>query len=254
MPIGRRFLTRREVIAWEQFQECQCEAAVNERNRKLLEEIERQAKEEVAELRAEFNAKVERLFKQSKLGERFKTRTFENFKVNNQNKSAYETALKYATEFEKYKKDGIGLNLNGTYGSGKTHLATAITIKLINQGIPVIFGTTITLLGKLKQSYDNEIKESEGEIIDLYSSIDLLVIDDLGKERINEWVLEKLYLIINSRYENNLPIVITTNYNIDSLTNRLSTDKNRETAEAIASRLWEICRGVEMNFEDYRKK
>lgn len=54
--------------------------------------------------------------------------------------------------------------------------------------------------------------------MNLYSSVDLLVIDDLGKEKPTEWVLEKLFLIVNNRYNNYLPIVITTNYNRNQLT------------------------------------
>jgi len=251
-------MLRRGIITWGKYQECQCKQATERRNKLILEAVEQKAEEEVAIIRAEFNAKVEKLFKQSKLGERFKNRTFENFRVTADNKTTFETAQKYATEFEKYKNEGVGLNFNGSYGTGKTHLAAAITIDLISRGIPVIMGTTITLLGKFKEAYNR--KESESEIIDLYSRIDLLIIDDLGKERVNDWVLEKLYLIINNRYENNLPIVITTNYNIDDLIKKLTaTDKygniiNSDTAEAITSRLWEICRGIEMNGLDWRKK
>jgi DNA replication protein DnaC len=246
---------KNQIMHWNQSPErCTCPAAVE--FWEAYDAKEEQRRQEEAEIlrRAAFKAKVEGLFKQSRLGERFKARTFGNFKLNDQNKAAYETALKYATEFDKYKSQGIGLIFNGTYGTGKTHLAAAITNQLLNRGIPVIFGTTITLLGKLKESYSGEVKESESEIIDLYSTIELLVLDDLGKERVNEWVLEKLYLIINARYENNLPLIVTTNYNIDDLPRKLTTDRNCDTAGAVTSRLWEMCRGIEMIFDDWRKK
>jgi len=251
-PIGRRAMMRREIIAWNKFEECQCEGAVKERYEAAKKEEERLIDEETALTRAEHQAKIEKLFKQSKLGERFKNRTFENFQVFDDNKIIFETAQKYAIEFEKYKTEGIGLNFNGSFGSGKTHLAAAIANYLITKGTPVIFGTVISLLGKLKESYDRD--ESEAEILDLYGTVDLLILDDLGKERVNEWVLEKLYHIINERYENNLPLVITTNYDIDDLTQRFTTKNNEENAKAISSRLWEMCRGQEMNFEDYRKR
>lgn len=251
-PIGRRAMMRREIIVWNKFEECRCEAAVKERHEAWKEEQDHKINEEIALTRAEHQAKIEKLFKQSKLGERFKNRTFENFQILDDNKTVFDTARKYATEFEKYKAEGIGLNFNGTYGTGKTHLAAAIANFLINKDIPVIFGTVISLLGKLKESYDRD--ESETEILDLYGSVDLLILDDLGKERVNEWVLEKLYHIINERYENNLPLVITTNYDIDDLTKRFTTKNNEETAKAITSRLWEMCCGQEMDFEDYRKR
>ena len=252
-PIGRRSLTRAEIVEWKGFQKCNCKAASDERDRLSLEETRRQQEEVAEAARMEIKARTEKLFKQSKLGARFTTRAFENFKVNPQNKVAYETALKYATEFERFKAEGMGIIFNGPYGTGKTHLAASIAHELIKREIPVVFGTTISLLGMIKQSYDST-KFSEDEVTTLYNEVELLIIDDLGKERVNEWVLEKLYLIVNSRYENNLPIVITTNYDIDGLTARLSTDKNRETAEAVTSRLWEMCRGFRVEGEDWRKK
>lgn len=252
LPLGRRHILKLEIADWVGHEECQCRKAIQKRTDDLIEDEIKRAQQEEATRRAEFQARVKKLFDQSKLGARFLNRTFDAFKVTEENKLAFESAKKYATDFEKFKVEGIGLNFNGAYGTGKTHLAAAITIDLINRGIPVIMGTTITLLGKFKEAYDR--KESESEIIDLYSTIDLLIIDDLGKERVNEWVLEKLYLIINNRYENNLPLVITTNHNIEDLTKRLSTNQNIDTAEAITSRLWEMCRGVEMTGADWRKQ
>ena len=121
-------------------------------------------------------------------------------------------------------------------GTGKTHLAASVGNYLMSQGVPVVFGTIINLLGKLKQSYTQK-GQDEGEILELYSTIDLLIIDDLGKERPTEWSLEKLYTIINDRYENLKPVIITTNYNNDMLTDRLSTANNSSTAEAITSKI-----------------
>ena len=72
---------------------------------------------------------------------------------------------------------------------------------------------------------------------------DLLIIDDLGKEKVSEWTLEKLYYVINSRYEDCLPIVITTNYDPEKLVRRLTVKDNFETAEAIVSRICEPASG-----------
>lgn len=252
-PIGRRAISRAEIERWSGYQDCQCRQAVAKREAERIAEEMRRREEEEAERRYEFQLRVKRLFDQSKMGERFKRRTFSNYNVTSENRAAYETAVKYASNFQKYKEDGIGLIFNGTCGTGKTHLAAAIANHLINNGIPVVFGTTITLLSKLKESYDHATKESESKIIDLYSTVDLLILDDLGKERPGEWTLEKLYLIINSRYENNLPIVVTTNYTIDELADRLTTNSNFDAGEAITSRLWEMCRGVLCDWQDYRK-
>ena len=80
------------------------------------------------------------------------------------------------------------------------------------------------MLDFIRDSYsDSEV--SYKDYLNLYSSVDLLVIDDLGKEKPTEWVLEKLFLIVNNRYNNYLPIVITTNYNRNQLRERLCIKK-----------------------------
>ncbi len=238
---------------WFSPEPCSCEKAQN-KHKEINEQRERERQqEEEQERRLKLQRKVSRLFEQSKLGERFKTRTFENYRTTEKNGQAYKTAKKYSDNFEQYKKEGIGLIFSGTYGTGKTHLAAAIAIDLINRGIPVIFGTAINLLSKVRQSYSSYDNENEEDILQLYKTVDLLVIDDLGKEKPSEWVLEKLYSILNERYENFKPVIITTNYGTESLINRLTLPGNAETAEAIISRLHEMCRGVLLEGEDYRK-
>ena len=92
------------------------------------------------------------------------------------------------------------------------------------------------------------------EIIKLYEIVELLIIDDLGKEKPSEWGLEKLFTIINSRYENNLPAIITTNYNQNTLIERISLNGEVETVKSIISRLYEMCYLAQINDVDYRIK
>lgn len=79
------------------------------------------------------------------------------------------------------------------------------------------------------------------------------MIDDLGVELINDWMLSKLFVIINERMKNELPIIITTNYNLEELRKRLSMpNKVCETPNSIISRLCSICYRVECKGNDYR--
>ena len=244
---------------WRTFganEKCDCKEATE-----YLKEVEKQEKARIIkeaeeEAKRKYEEKVNRLIKGSNLGERFKSRTFETYKVDKNNQYAFGTCKKYAEQFKDLKNKGIGLSLVGNYGTGKTHLAAAITHKIIYQGYQPIFGTLISLLGKVKASYsDPYAKENEDTIINKYINCDLLIIDDLGKEKPSEWILEKLYYIINCRYENLKPIIITSNYNNDKLVERLTVNNNLETPEAIVSRLCEMSQGVNLNnCEDYRKK
>lgn len=195
-------------------------------------------------------SKIKKLFKNNNLGKRQLNSTFENYKITNKNKNAYDNVKKYVNKLIKETTDK-GLFVTGAYGVGKTYLASCIANEIIKNGKSVIFGTLIQLLDFIRDSYsDSEV--SDKDYLNLYSSVDLLVIDDLGKEKPTEWVLEKLFLIVNNRYNNYLPIVITTNYNRNQLRERLCINKNYSIVDLIISRLYEMCGGIEIKDDDHR--
>lgn len=181
--------------------------------------------------------RAEKLLKESNLGRRFKGRTFETFNVNDKNKTAYNTCLNFADNFD--KNDGNGIILAGSVGTGKTHLAGAIVHRVIEKfGIPVKLITAIELFGKLRDFENDTMKE--------FKESSLLVIDDLGKEKITDWNREKLFEIINSRYEDYQPTIITTNLKPKEMQDLFG--------DAVFSRLCEMCEGIALNGEDFRKK
>jgi len=234
----------------DDYEECSCPGAV-ERREKLRKEKEAALK---AEQERAYREKVERMIEASRLGKRFRTRTFETYRVNERNKAVYEVVREYAENFAEHKERGDGLYLSGGFGTGKTHLAAAICHEVIKQGYQPIFGTMITLLERIKATYNSEAaEETEWQIIDRYIRCDLLIVDDLGKERPTSWALEKLYEIINARYEDCRSVVITSNYDIKRLEERLAVGDSAETAGAIASRLYEMCQGVPLTWGDVRK-
>lgn len=201
----------------------------------------------------EFNLKhIDKLFQNNNLGKRQLNSTFENYKITNKNKKAYENAKKYANKLINGETDK-GLFITGTYGVGKTYLASCIANETIKNKNTVVFGTLIQLLDYIKDTYKDSAV-SDKEYLNLYSSVDLLIIDDLGKEKPTEWVLEKLFLIVNNRYNNYLPIVITTNYNRNQLRERLCVNKNYSMVDSIISRLYEMCGGIEIKDEDHRMR
>lgn len=232
---------------------CDCAKAVEFWKRWDAKQEELRRAQAIAEEQEQKRRKIEAILGKSGIKQRFLSRTFENFAVNNENRKAYETAKEYVDNWQDNKDNGRGLYLEGTCGTGKTHLAVAIALKLINQGVPVICKTSIDLLADIKQSYEYDSTVNEEEVLTAYKTADLLIIDDLGKERATEWSVPILYRIINDRYENMLPTIITTNYNTDSLIEKLTVSGDRETAEAIISRFKGSASCVTMAWGDYRR-
>ena len=131
----------------------------------------------------------------------------------------------------------------GESGVGKTHLAASIANRLIENDKIVLMGRLTSLLDMIKGTFNDNTK-SENELMELYSNIDMMIIDDLGTEKISQWALEKLYTIIENRNENKLPIIITTRFDKQRLIERFSTSQDQQLVDAIISKLYQMCYGV----------
>lgn len=232
---------------------CSCEQAQRYWADHDRKQAEKEAQEEREKYIQQHIDKIKKLGADSGIKKRFLQRRFKNFKCDTEERrKCYDIALEYADNFDSHKKKGEGIFFEGTNGTGKTHLAAAIAIRLISKGIPVIFKTFDDILTDIKRAYDTE-GVNEYEVKNVYKNVDLLVIDDLGKEKCTEWSMSILYSILNYRYESMLPVIITTNYNADGLTRAMIPDGSDDTSiMSIISRLKEVSAVVTMVWKDIR--
>ena len=112
------------------------------------------------------------------------------------------------------------LLLEGSYGCGKTHLAAAIANDAVQRGVPTLFITVPDLLDSLRFAYNDPETTFEARFEDIRNA-DLLVMDDFGTQNATPWAQEKLFQIINYRYTNKLPTVVTTNLILDEIESRI---------------------------------
>jgi DNA replication protein DnaC len=110
--------------------------------------------------------------------------------------------------------------LEGSYGCGKTHLAAAVANEAVRRGVPTLFITVPDLLDSLRFAFSSTETTFEARFEDIRNST-LLVMDDFGTHNATSWAQEKLFQIINYRYINKLPTVITTNLILDEIESRI---------------------------------
>ncbi len=170
------------------------------------------------------------------------------------NHESHQKALSYAKEFVQLYPDKKGFLLMGAAGLGKTHLAIGtISEMTLERGVKCLFKDFFYLLSELKEAYS--FGTAENEVIRPLVETDILVIDELGKGRSNEWELNILDQLISKRYNASKMTLITTNYISKIIENR--DPENNEilelrVGERIASRLYEMCEFIPLKGRDYR--
>ena len=143
-------------------------------------------------------------------------------------------------------RDGRGLLLMGGCGAGKTHLAVAALLEIIQCGKPgrLLFSNFQDLIQAIQASFDDDATTSKAELLRPLIETDLLVLDELGSQKPTTFVQDILYYVINSRYNEERVTVFTTNY-VDELSDRIG--------ERLRSRLHEMTEEVRLTgVPDYR--
>ena len=244
-PIGLDYLYVNISPEFIEYERCTCEKSINYWKKIDMKDQEQKKRKHYKEI-------INQFYSQNYISKRLKEYKFDNFKVTNINKKEVEIAKDYTNKCINNKLEN-GLIITGNSGVGKTHLAASISNELLQKDILVLMGRLTSLLDMIKETFKDNSK-SENELIDLFSNLDMIVIDDLGTEKISQWALDKLYTIIENRNENKLPIIITTRFDKQSLLNRFYQSNDKDLSNAIIQKLYQMCYGIELKRYDENEK
>jgi len=213
------------------------------------------------------------LLEKAHIPERFREASFDNFfpPSPRENPIANEaltrvmlTAKAFAREYPSSAKSG--LMFQGPTGVGKTHLATAVLKELIGRGFECAFFDYQNLLDRIRQSYNAAAGAADKQAYRAALDTDVILLDDLGSHRVTDWVEDTVTAIINHRYNARKALIVTTNLPDpelgDKITEKDATSGHYNVKDTLAdrigsrarSRLYEICKVVQINAKDYRLK
>lgn len=203
---------------------------------------ERLENEKVENERQERFAEGQRLKTVSGMSPALLKSSFEAYNITPENQKAYAVCRRYAERFDEMSKKNQGLLLWGSVGTGKTFSAACIANCLLDRGVSVFVTSFAKLLGT-SRGFD-----VDSEMLDRLNRVRLLIIDDLGAERNTDFALEKVYSIIDGRYQSGLPMILTTNLDLQEM--QTCTDIRYKR---VYERVLEVCYPVRFSGNSLRK-
>jgi len=220
----------------------------------------------------------------ARIPERYRHCDFESYEADNEIESASREQLaawnrslaqaklvvqKFAAEFPVGNEHG--LLLMGPCGVGKTHLAVAALKEIVLRGHSGLFYDYRELLKEIQDSYNPENQATEMSVLEPVLQADILVLDDVGSSKPSLWALETVGHILNTRYNEKRVTLLTTNYLdaeaaasgapqqsgsrvIGMRAPAIEDTLTERVGKRIRSRLYEMCRTIEISAPDYRKE
>jgi DNA replication protein DnaC len=197
------------------------------------------------------SARVERLLAEARIPKRYEHCDLDSYLPNHESQ---KNAKIWVQRFlNKYPQVDSGLLFLGTCGVGKTHLAVALLKQVImGKGDGGLFYDFRDLLREIQASWNSISQTSEWDVLRPVLEAKILVLDELGANKPTEWVRDTIAHIINCRYNDKRLTIFTSNFldapikaGEETLTDRIGV--------RLRSRLYEMCREVEIHGVDFRK-
>lgn len=216
---------------------------------------ERRLKEEQQKLIEQDEQYYKTLLQNSLLGELYQNVKFENtdLEVDESFIKAFNTCKKYVENYERVLKDGKGLYLYGTSGSGKTHLMACMVNYLLKKQKACLITNLYEISKEIRKTF-NGGGMSESDFLNRLTNIPFLFIDDIGTERLqvngeDTFIQERLYDVINTRYLKMKPTIFSSNLNlVDLIAQKGMWQKTVDRINGM------IYKKVEVNGKSYRAK
>lgn len=234
--------TPRMCMGFNRMVRCICKCQAEKRDRE--QELERQREKQRI---------VDKIKRTSLLGDKYKDVSFNNTDTSNEDfKKIFNRCKKYCEVAEQILDRGIGIYLFGNKGTGKSRLTACMANELMDNYYTVLY-TNFSEISKYIRGTFNKSNETEYEFLERLSSIDFLFIDDFGTELVTKndqdlWLQEKVFEVINKRYNNNKPIIFTSNYSLRQLI------EERGLADKTIDRINEMCEVMKLEGDSYRRK
>lgn len=190
------------------------------------------------------------------LGERYYNANFSTAKITDNNRDAYLKAKNYVRNIQSVLKYNIGLYVYGDNSTGKTFLTACICNELVWQKQRCVYTSFAAIRNAISSSYNGK-SSGEGGLLARLMTYDFAFIDDFGKEflgrefrpDVSKWAEEKLFEVLNGRYNAMKPTIFSSNYSIGELVSVLGLDK------AIVERVNEMAtRVIKLDGDDFRSE
>lgn len=207
------------------------------------EEAQRQARIRQAQW-AEAQRAYDLVFPQWHQSSRAARQTLETFRVQAGNRRAYDQVRTWLQD-----RPREGFMLTGPVGTGKTHLLRSVVHAVLAAGDHVLYTSVPYLLERLRDQHRDA--PTMDDILRLHVRAPLVVWDDLGAERPTEWTLDRLFLLVDARYEVNHPMLLTTNWTPKELEDRIGARITSRLLEMTS--VWAIT-GADERIEAARRR
>jgi DNA replication protein DnaC len=197
-------------------------------------------------------ARLERLLADARIPKRYEHCDLDSYIPNDESqKKAKADVVRF---LEKYPLIDVGLLFLGTCGVGKTHLAVALLKQvIIEKGDSGLFYDFRDLLREIQASWNSVSQTSELEVLRPVLEANLLVLDELGANKPTEWVRDTMAHIINCRYNDKKLTIFTSNY-LDTSAKPGEEMLTDRIGVRLRSRLYEMCKEVEIRGKDFRQE